>query len=532
MDWPFKQFVKLTAESANCRHTLSCLVFALVFILALGVAGTCAAQSGPSPAGEIRSLVPVGQIVRGTTPAVAAKVHDPLYWQDTLRTERGGRIRIGLLDGSILNLGSQSSLTITKHNPAAQQTDLELTYGRVRSRAVHITQPGGSFKVRTPVAVTGVVGTSFDVRSAGDETLVLCLENSVRVSNVDDRVKGEVTLQAGEFTQVRKGKPPTKPKRATPDMLREGEDATSIAASEVDWSRVEISLPPQGCGQDSTVIVHAWARPAQGGESETPIDPERIAGKLIIGDTAIPVNGGRATLTKAPKSGAATGKFVPEGSQASVAASIQPAIKMVEGKGWRTARAAFAGSSISVLGPGAVAQPMALTIGDHPATVIWSGACGAGFATPSLPGGIYKVAVSVGGQVVARGEINLVAVSYDVPKPPVLLRGQTTKVGVILHGLSGLDQFVQGHPIEVTTLTNDTPAILGSFRSKTRGAHGKGNAIVYRVEAGNVDASGTVRLEATGSGRQKGEFHLSVESKLDESLTRPDHPLTPVQQRP
>src|SRR5260370_3355887 len=95
------------------------------------------------------------------------------------------------------------------------------------------------------------------------------------------------------------------------------------------------------------------------------------------------------------------------------------------------------------------------------------GPSGMGLLAPTVPGGTYQVALSIGGQVVANGKMNLVQVSYDLPTPPVLLRGQTTKIGIELRGLAGLDQFVQGRPVEVTTLLTNTPEIVVGIRSQT-----------------------------------------------------------------
>jgi hypothetical protein len=505
----------------------------IVFLLAaLAVAAApCAAQSKLNQAGEIRALVPTGHVLRGTAPAIAAQRSDPLYWLDTVRTDRGGRIRIGLLDGSILNVGSESSLSITQHDPSAQQTQLELTYGRMRANAVRITQPRGNFEVRTPVAVTGVVGTGFDIEATDDLTVVLCRENSVRVRNVDDRVAGEVILHAGEITQVRRGMPPTPPMPASPEQLRESQEATSIPVPPLDWSRVEVSWPPPDCGAEFTLLLRAWSKQTQDGKAvETPLDPELIAGTLLLGNTSLAVEGGRASFASAPGGSAPEGTFIPQGKQTPIAVKIWPPIKVTEGQSWRAPRAEFVGSAFYVLGPVGLARQLAFTFADQPATVLWVGPCGAGFLAPTLPGGTYGVTLSVSGRPVARGQMNLVQVLYDQPRPPVLLRGQPTRFGIEFRGLGSLDQFVQGRPIEVTVVTNQTPAILGDVRSQTRGARVAGETITYRVSASNMDASGTARLEATGKGRQRGGFNLGVENKLDEALELPNTPLTLVQQ--
>jgi ferric-dicitrate binding protein FerR (iron transport regulator) len=178
-------------------------------------------------AGHITALLPEDQVLRESQTLAAAKDME-LLWRDEVKTEKGGRVRIELSDGSVLNVGSESQLRILKHDARHQQTTLELLYGRLLATAVRITKPSGKFDVRTPVAVAGVVGTQFGLRVDPDSTDVVCREGSVRVRSWDENVVGEVVIQAGEFTHVERGKPPTPPAPASPERLRAGDEATSI----------------------------------------------------------------------------------------------------------------------------------------------------------------------------------------------------------------------------------------------------------------------------------------------------------------
>ena len=91
-------------------------------------------------------------------PAIVKTLVD---WGDVVKTGDGGRARVALDDGSVLNVGSSSTLTVTQHNAAAQQTQIELTYGRVRSQVVKQSKPNAKFEIHTGVGVAGVVGTDF-----------------------------------------------------------------------------------------------------------------------------------------------------------------------------------------------------------------------------------------------------------------------------------------------------------------------------------------------------------------------------------
>lgn len=204
----------------------------LLFALLLFPTGPLAQPDGHAPhaAGRITALLPVDQVLRQDKALVAARDMD-LYLDDVVKTDRGGRVRIALTDGSILNVGSDAQLRILQHDPKRQESTLELLYGRLLITAVKIARPHGKFDVRTPVAVAGVVGTKFGLRADPDFTDVVCKEGTVRVRNTDRSVPGEVLLQAHEFTHVERGKPPSPPAPASSDRIQAGEDATSISNS-------------------------------------------------------------------------------------------------------------------------------------------------------------------------------------------------------------------------------------------------------------------------------------------------------------
>jgi ferric-dicitrate binding protein FerR (iron transport regulator) len=206
-----------------------CLLLLAILLLPSGL-NVQAEDHRSRVAGHITAMLPEDQVLReGQT--LPADTDMPLLWRDVVKTEKGGRVRIELSDGSVLNIGSEAQLRILKHDPRHQQTILELLYGRLLATAVRIVKPYGKFEVRTPVAVAGVVGTQFGLRVDANSTDVVCREGSVRVRSVDEFVLGEVVVQAGEFTHVERGKPPTPPAPASPERIRAGDDATSIPNS-------------------------------------------------------------------------------------------------------------------------------------------------------------------------------------------------------------------------------------------------------------------------------------------------------------
>ena len=110
-----------------------------------------APQSSKTRAGEVARVIPAVSIARGSK-TVTASAKSPVNWEDLVNTQINGRARIALDDGSVLNVGSQSSMHVVKHDAGAQQTDLELTYGKLRTQAAKIAKPNGNSKCIRPPA--------------------------------------------------------------------------------------------------------------------------------------------------------------------------------------------------------------------------------------------------------------------------------------------------------------------------------------------------------------------------------------------
>jgi len=150
-------------------------------------------------AGQVTALIPAAQ--RNNK---ALKLKEEVDWNDLLRTDRAGRARLSLRDGSILSLGSYSELKVVEHDPTGQQTLVQLNFGKVRSRVVAINQPGGRFEVRTPLAVINVLGTDFFTHydAPGNTFRVICYSGSVKISGVGKFEGKSETIHAGQMLEV------------------------------------------------------------------------------------------------------------------------------------------------------------------------------------------------------------------------------------------------------------------------------------------------------------------------------------------
>jgi len=201
-------------KKSPCALGLAALLSCLITIPANSWADP---QTAGQRAGEVSRVIPAVNIARsGKTIPAAAKT--AVNWQDLVNTQVNARARIALDDGSVLNVGSDSSIKVVKHDAGAQQTELELTYGKLRTQAQKIAKPDGKFEVRTPAGVAGVVGTDFFMEYANNQMNVIVFEGQVKVCNLAGVC---VLARAGQMTSVRSGdnSGPMPPQQATLDQL-------------------------------------------------------------------------------------------------------------------------------------------------------------------------------------------------------------------------------------------------------------------------------------------------------------------------
>jgi hypothetical protein len=181
-------------------------------------------------AGQINALIPAA-----TRNSQTAKVKEELNWNDLLKTEKTGRVRAGLKDGSILSVGSDSELRIVQHDTVSQQTELEMDFGKVRSQVTKVTKSGGKFEMKTPNAVIGVIGTDFYTSFEGNKTTVICYKGQVTVTPIGSAVAAGVsgsaiTVSAGQMVVVTSDVPPAAPSQTPSDVLEASLSATAVVA--------------------------------------------------------------------------------------------------------------------------------------------------------------------------------------------------------------------------------------------------------------------------------------------------------------
>jgi hypothetical protein len=218
------------------------LVLGLLVAIPAGVGAQATQQ-----AGKVSIVVPTAYVVRASQQLNAAPAM-AVNWGDVINTGHLARARISLTDGSVLNVGSDSNLTVAKHDASAQQTDLDLNYGRVRARAVKLVKPDAHFQIRTSVGVAGVVGTEMivtfetpeDTGAGVAETAaappnkehdkrrmgLICLEGACKLC---DNALNCVLMKGGQVSSIRGNEAPAQPAPVTPLSVTEAVNATKAA---------------------------------------------------------------------------------------------------------------------------------------------------------------------------------------------------------------------------------------------------------------------------------------------------------------
>jgi len=208
-------------------------------------------------AGQIARLIGSVNLQHGPR-VVLASSGAKVFWNDLVTTLQDGRARIALDDGSILNVGSNSSLKIIQHDAATQRTELQLAYGRLRASAVRLARSGSSFQVRTPTAVAGVVGTSFDLSFLNDISSLSVDEGSVNFCNLATPPQC-VTVPAGFTSTIRGNNAPSNPTPTSPGTATENVQSTSVTGG------VGAGVGAAAAGHVSVIVAVVGALGAVGG---------------------------------------------------------------------------------------------------------------------------------------------------------------------------------------------------------------------------------------------------------------------------
>ena len=188
--------------------------------LSMSVVALTAVCVAPASAGDA-----IGTVVdaQGSVEFGRADIWSPagvgmqVQMRDILRTGPTGRVRVFLTDGSIVTLGTDTTLHLQayRHVPGERQAwaQLLLEVGKVHAQVGdgYVTEDA-SFEIETPTAVTRVTGTAFVMSydRVGELSEVMGHEGQVAVFSTLDRVGRGVAITASELTQISRGQLPTR----------------------------------------------------------------------------------------------------------------------------------------------------------------------------------------------------------------------------------------------------------------------------------------------------------------------------------
>ena len=242
-------------------------------------------DGGQPVAGKINKVIPQGEIHReGQSQELPLTLNQPIDWNDLVRTLQAGRAQITLLDGTTLNLGARSELKVLKHDPQAQQTNLELTVGKLEANVQKITAPGGKFQLRSKSAVIGTIDTAFVAFVDGDTTKVCGVEGTTQVQSSDPNIQKTVLLHRNECTVVMPGAAPTDPVVAPAEMAEflsqteitgaevagagagAGAGGMVLAGTHLPWVWIGVGLGAAAAGAVTGIVL-------SGGGSTSPTNP-------------------------------------------------------------------------------------------------------------------------------------------------------------------------------------------------------------------------------------------------------------------
>jgi len=194
-------------------------MFALIMAAALASAAGRVVEIG-----RATRVIPRADLTRGGSSALLQE-NSGVAENDRIQTQDGGRARVVLNDGSILNIGSKSALVIKKATASSRAGSLEIAFGMVRAEVV-AKLGTRNFQIRTLTAVCGVLGTTVFIDASPGSSHIVNLSDPasgsrVRVRSASRRIRGEVVLNPGEGTIVERGKAPVPPHVMGPDVTRQ-----------------------------------------------------------------------------------------------------------------------------------------------------------------------------------------------------------------------------------------------------------------------------------------------------------------------
>jgi hypothetical protein len=157
---------------------------------------------------------PVDLLKQGNLPALTPKVQDGLEPGDVIRTKSQGRAQVKFVDDSVLTISPGSRVAVETYmydaSKGTRKAVLQVFRGMVQtvvSKLLKTQEP--DFIMKTHTAVLGVRGTKWYALLGPNATDVYNEDGKLSVRNLFAEIKGEVILNAMEFSRIMADLSPT-----------------------------------------------------------------------------------------------------------------------------------------------------------------------------------------------------------------------------------------------------------------------------------------------------------------------------------
>jgi hypothetical protein len=196
------------------------LIFVVLFPLPLAY--------GEEPIGYVTALIGTASLTHaGEQAKTSLALNDPVYFSDTIETAALSKIQILMEDESVINLGENAQITITKHlyQPARnlRSSVYKLLRGKVRVVVGKLfSDPKSGVEVETPTSVIGIRMTEFMVHVVSPElTIVITLEGEVTARNIRPDLVCVEKVAQGFASRIARDACPTPPIKTPSEKMEE-----------------------------------------------------------------------------------------------------------------------------------------------------------------------------------------------------------------------------------------------------------------------------------------------------------------------
>jgi hypothetical protein len=153
------------------RSSVAGAVAAAAVLFVILAIASIARAAGPQIA-QVKTVSGDAAIVRGGA-SLPAKVGDPVYEKDTIKTGDGGSIGLTFVDNTVMSAGPNSEIDMSQYRfdsnnfNGAMLADVHQGTVTMVSGDIARSSPG-AMRIKTPAAMLGVRGTRFAIEVKGN----------------------------------------------------------------------------------------------------------------------------------------------------------------------------------------------------------------------------------------------------------------------------------------------------------------------------------------------------------------------------